>query len=421
MSEQIDATIEAHQDELFALVKRLIAFPTESPPARNTTAAQNWVAQYLRDLGFRIDQWEVAPGDPNVVGILPGSDPERYTSLLVNAHIDVAHVGDPKGWRHPPFEPIMENNRIYGRGASDMKGGLGAALFAIAMLRGLGIELKGDLLFESVIGEEMGEAGTRACVERGYRADFAVCADSSNLELQGQGGVITGWITIESPQTFHDAMRARMIHAGGGIFGASAIEKMVKIINGLQDLERHWAVTKSYPGFPAGTTTINPAVIEGGRHPAFVADRCALWCTVHFYPDQTYDEVIAEVETHIRQVAAADPWLRAHPPTFRWGGRSMLWDQGEIFPALAIDPAHPAMRLLAEIHTAVRGRPPQIGMSPTVTDGGWLGWAGIPAVIYGPGSLQEAHAINESVSTDDLLFYSKVLARFIARWCNTPK
>lgn len=85
----------------------------------------------------------------------------------------------------------------------------------------------------------------------------------------GQGGVITGWITIQSEETIHDGARSHIIHAGGGRHGASAIEKMVKIIQALQELERHWAVTKSYPSMPPGANTINPAVIEGGRHPGF--------------------------------------------------------------------------------------------------------------------------------------------------------
>ncbi|WP_374701227.1 hypothetical protein [Thalassobacillus sp. C254] len=87
---------------------------------------------------------------------------------------------------------------------------------------------------------------------------MAVVVDTSDLHIQGQGGVITGWVTIKSPQTYHDATRRNMIHAGGGLYAASAIEKMTKIIQGLQELERHWAVTKSYPGFPPGMTTINP-------------------------------------------------------------------------------------------------------------------------------------------------------------------
>ena len=106
-----------------------------------------------------------------------------------------------------------------------------------------------------------------------------------------------------------------MIHAGGKLIGASAIEKMMKIIQGLQELERHWAVMKSYPGYPAGTNTINPAVIEGGRHAAFIADECRLWITVHFYPNETYEQVVKEIEEHIRSVAQADLWLRENPPT----------------------------------------------------------------------------------------------------------
>lgn len=86
----------------------------------------------------------------------------------------------------------------------------------------------------------------------------------------------------EKPQTFHDATRRQMIHAGGRLFGASAIEKMMKVVQSLQELERHWAVMKTYEGYPYGTTTINPAVIEGGRHAAFIADECRLWITVHF-------------------------------------------------------------------------------------------------------------------------------------------
>src|SRR5690606_27313420 len=109
--------------------------------------------------------------------------------------------------------PVVKDGYMMGRGASDMKGGLAGALFAIQLLRETGIEMGGDLLFQSVIGEEVGEAGTLECCKRGYSADFAVVVDTSDLCIQGQGGVITGWITIKSKKTFHDATRKRMIHA----------------------------------------------------------------------------------------------------------------------------------------------------------------------------------------------------------------
>ena len=163
----------------------------------------------------------------------------------MNGHIDVAEVSEEEEWEADPFIPIVKNGAVIGRGAADMKGGLAGALFAIQLLREAGIEFPGDLIFQSVIGEEVGEAGTLQCCKRGYTADFAVVVDTSDLHIQGQGGVITGWITVKSRQTFHAATRRSRIHAGGNLFGASAIEKMMKVIEGLQELERHWAVTKS--------------------------------------------------------------------------------------------------------------------------------------------------------------------------------
>ncbi|WML43001.1 acetylornithine deacetylase [Neobacillus sp. PS3-40] len=418
---KISNEVEARKEELLELVSELVKFPTVSPPARNTNDVQEFIRQYLGDLGFKTDKWDVYPGDPNVVGVLQGESSKEYKSLIVNGHVDVAEVGDEKEWISSPFSTRIEDSYIYGRGVADMKGGIAASLIAISILKELGISLKGDLQFQSVIGEEVGEAGTLACTERGYMADFAVVVDTSDLHIQGQGGVITGWITIQSKETYHDGLRGKMIHAGGGVKGASAIEKMMKVISGLQELERHWAVTKAYEGFVPGSNTINPAVIEGGRHAAFVADRCALWVTVHFYPNEDYEEVIKEIEQHIGFVAASDPWLKENPPEFKWGGKSMIVDRGEIFPSLEIDANHPGTRCLTGTYENMLLQKPIVGMSSTVTDAGWLGRAGIPTVIFGPGKLEDAHAVNEKVEIRQLLDFTKVLAVFIAEWCNSRK
>lgn len=419
--EKVSDAVESRKNELFELLSELIAFPTVSPPGRNTSEIQEYISRYLREMGFKTDKWDVYPGDPNVAGILTGSSPKHFKSLIINGHVDVAEVGDEKDWDNSPFKATVKGPYLYGRGTADMKGGIAAALMAIKILKELDIPLQGDLQFQSVIGEEVGEAGTLDCVERGYTADYAVVVDTSDLHIQGQGGVITGWITIQSKDIYHDGMRAKMIHAGGGVKGASAIEKMMKIISSLQELERHWAVTKSYEGFAPGSNTINPAVIEGGRHAAFVADRCALWITVHFYPNEDYVGVMKEIEQHIMAAAAADPWLRENPPQFSWGGKSMIVDRGEIFPSLEIDPEHTGTKVLAKSFEKLLARKPEIGMSPTVTDAGWLGRAGIPTVIFGPGKLEDAHAVNEKVEIQQLLDFAKVLAAFIAEWCNTRK
>ncbi|MGU3576536.1 acetylornithine deacetylase [Brucellaceae bacterium C25G] len=411
--------IDSREDELINLLCKLISFETPAPPARNTADAQAFVSNYLSGLGFSIDSWEVYPGDPNVVGVRKGADSERYKSLILNGHIDVAEVNTREAWITGPFEPLVRDGVIIGRGAADMKGGISAVLFALKLLTENNIKLPGDITFQSVIGEEVGEAGTLQCCERGYTADLAVVVDTTDLQIQGQGGVITGWITVKSPQTFHDGTRSRMIHAGGGLNGASAIEKMMKIIAGLQDLERHWAVTKTYPGCPLGTTTINPAVIEGGRHAAFIADECRLWITVHYYPDEHHTVITREIEEHITAVAKADPWLRDNLPTFKWGGKSMIVDRGEIFPALEVDPNHPGVKMLIDNHYRTTGNKIEPRVSTSVSDGGWFGNAGIPAFIYGPGELRSAHSVNEQVSIAQLKTFAKVILQFIYQWSNS--
>lgn len=120
----------------------------------------------------------------------------------------------------------MKEDIIIGRGVADMKGGIAGALFALKLLHEQGIQLPGDVIFQSVVGE----AGTLQCSNKGYTADLAIVVDTSDLHLQGQGGVITGWITVKSEETFHDGNRRDLIHAGGNLFGASAIEKMIKIV-----------------------------------------------------------------------------------------------------------------------------------------------------------------------------------------------
>lgn len=419
--QQLIEQVDERQHELIELLTTLISFKTPAPPARNTKEAQLYVAQFLEEIGFSIDMWDVYPNDPNVVGVRKGEKSATHQSLIINGHIDVAEVREDEEWESDPFQPIIKNETIIGRGAADMKGGLAGALFALKLLSEENITLAGDIIFQSVIGEEVGEAGTLQCCKRGYDADFALVVDTSDLHIQGQGGVITGWITVKSDKTFHDATRRNMIHAGGELFGASAIEKMMKLIEGLQELERHWAITKQYEGYPPGTNTINPAVIEGGRHAAFIADECRLWITVHYYPDETYEQVIQEIEEHLMNVAKADLWLRENLPTFTWGGSSMIEERGEIFPSLEVDPNHEAVKILAQSHEEVHHEPVVIDVSPSVTDGGWFAEAGIPAAIYGPGDFLNAHAVNEQISIDQLVTFTKTMIHFIYQWSNQEK
>ncbi|MCH5463178.1 acetylornithine deacetylase [Lactobacillus sp. LC28-10] len=420
-TQQLLQAIDEQQSSLLDILRKLVAFKTVSPPARNTNDIQAFVGQQLEQDGFAVKKQAFYNDDALVSGRLPGSAPDQYHSLLLNGHVDVAALTDLDKWQTDPFELIRHGDDLFGRGVSDMKGAVACFLYLFKLLRQLNIQLPGDLLFQSVVGEEAGEAGTKTLLEQGETADFAVVGDTSNMAFQGQGGVVTGWITLKSPHTYHDGNRVNMVSAGGGLKAASMVEKMPVVIEALQKLEHFWAVTKQYPGFPAGTNTINPAYIEGGIHPAFVANECKLWITVHFYPDETIDQVTHEIETAVVAATKADPWLKDILPIFNWGGESMLVDKGEVFPALAIDQSSPAIHLLSKSHQQQLGEQPLINMSTSVTDGGWFDFYHIPAVTYGPGRMEQAHSDNETAQLSQLLDYTKILADFVLKWCSQSK
>lgn len=408
--------VEASKEETLDLLARLIRFETPNPPGKNTAPAQRWMKGKLEGMGFSTEMFDVFPGEPDVVGVLRGTGGGR--SIILNGHIDVAEVRSDEPWTRDPFDPYVEDGKMFGRGAFDMKGGMAAMIMAVNSVLKTGYSLKGDIVVESVVGEEAGEPGTVRCIEKGYKADFAVIPEPFGEVVVGQGGVITGWITVKSQVTLHDGTRVYWRHAGGGMEGASAVEKMAKIIQALQELEQHWAVHKRHPMLPPGMTTINPAVIHGGRHPAFIADECKLWCTIHTLPDEDYEAVTAEVEDYIHKVAEADLWLRKHPPTFKWGGESLVKDKGEIFPGFEVDRDHPGVKTVAGEHRFITGKEPEITMTSTVGDAGWLNRAGIPCIYYGPGGdLSKAHAVNEYVELEEVYRVTKVLALTLLDWC----
>ena len=404
----------------FELLKWLVEHNTESPPARNTDPLQDEIQAYLENLGFEVARKQMYDNDSIVVGVLKGTNPDA-PKLILNGHVDVANVEDPKHWTYPPFELTKSGDYVYGRGVSDMKGGVASLFYVLEQLKAKGISPKGDIIVQSVVGEEVGEAGTKYACEMSPKADLAIVLDTSDSQALGQGGVVTGWITVQSKATIHDGARSQMVHAGGGLYGASAIEKMAKIITALKELEQHWAVMKRYPDIPVGANTINPAVIEGGRNPAFIADECRLWVTVHFLPDEDYHEVIKEIETYLNRVAQADVWLCQNPLQFEWGGTSMIEDRGEIFPSFTLPQSHKGFKLLEQAHETVHHSALKAGMSTTVTDGGWLDDFGIPTILYGPGELTEAHSVDEKIRQSDLTQYSEVLFEFLKAWYQDPK
>jgi len=415
--QQVCGVIERRRDELVDLIKQLVRFKTVNPPAGNEKPAQDFIGEKLRKLGFKVDLFDVFPGRPNVVGVLKGSG--KGKSVILNGHIDVAEARSSDNWKYDPFNPVLRDGRIYGRGTTDMKSSLAGFIMALDSILEAGYELEGDVIYESVIGEESGEPGTRRCIEKGYKADFAIVGEASEgRRILGSIGAVNACLEIKSPYTRHLGARARCIHAGGQTEGANCIEKMaLRMIPALNDLERHWAVFKTHPLMVPGLALINSFYIEGGGNFAFMPDECKLYFTVRWYPNDVEEQVKIEVEDQIRRAAESDLWLKKYPPHIEW--------RPEAYPSYYLphdfDPDHPGMKMLAQAYNAVTGLNLDVGGRGIITDAGWLHKAGIPTVIYGAGKMYQAHQIDEHVVLDDVLTFTKTVAAFLLGWCGLKK
>lgn len=137
--------------------------------------------------------------------------------------------------------------------------------------------------------------------------------------------------------------------------------------------------------------------------------------------ERKYESVVNEIERYLNKVAEADVWLRENPLEFEWGGTSMIEDKGEIFPSFTVPTHHPGFKQLEEAHEHIHNKKLEHGMSTTVTDGGWTAHFGIPTILYGPGSLEEAHSVDEKIKAKELAQYSDVLYTFLKEWYEHPQ
>jgi acetylornithine deacetylase len=206
---RVDAAVDALAPELVEFARSLVRIPSVSG---NEQAAQRAIAAKYEAFGLETEivpsvreELESHPAFSddaipfvdrlNVIGRWRGRGGGR--SLIVNGHMDVVPPGDAAKWTRDPWGGEIEGDRLYGRGACDMKSGLASAVFAVRALQSVGVQLAGDVLLQSVIGEETGGVGTLTTIIRGYRADGCIIAEPMDLRIAPvQTGALTFRITV---------------------------------------------------------------------------------------------------------------------------------------------------------------------------------------------------------------------------------
>jgi acetylornithine deacetylase/succinyl-diaminopimelate desuccinylase family protein len=427
LADRIVAQVDGLADELVAAVADAVRIPSVTPryPGQDYAAlvggesqVSRFVAQIYRLAGAEVELFALEQGRENAVGVIAGSGGGQ--SLIFNGHVDVVPPGDD-AWRGgSPWSGLVEDGRVWGRGSCDMKGGVLAQAFAAVALTRAGVRLRGDLLLEAVVGEEMMEhqLGTTACIERGFRADAAVVAEPSGppdrlAVVPVTSGILSFTLAVEGKAT-HAAMRGETITQGGygAEVGVSAIDKAIELYDVLRELEREWGNTKRHPLYRPGHFAIYPGVVVGGPTsglvPFFIADAARLEYVVIHHPDEPADDVRAEIEHHVQGAASLDPWLVEHPPTVTWN---------HAWPPSVVDVEHPIVAAASAAHERASGEPARLRGFAAVDDASFLTAAGIPAITYGPGDLRVAHAADEHVEIAELVTATRAYALLAAAWC----
>jgi acetylornithine deacetylase len=416
-------TVESRKDESIQFLKALISADTTNEQHGvfgKELNGQKLIIEKLTKMGLQIDTFEPEyeklkkydeadigheyKNRPNVVGIYKGSGGGK--SLLLNGHIDTMPFDQLDKWVTHPLEPIINNGKLYGRGSCDMKAGVAAMILALETLLDNGVELKGDVIIESVVDEEGGGNGTLACVDKGYLADAAIVTEPTQLEIMPAH---MGWLFYKveiSGRSLHSALKWK---------GVNAIEKAIKVIQGLQELEEKWAITKRHPLLPP--PTINIGTIHGGMAGSVVPDTCILDFGLHYLPTDSDAEglgkdVEKEIFAVINNIVNGDPWLQQNPPIIK------KYQEGSSFE---ISKDHPIVETVSKQFVKNMGLPPTIRGCEYGSDARLLkNYGKIPTVVFGPGSIEQAHAINEFVPVDEFLKSIEILAGVIEEWCNTP-
>ncbi len=374
--------------EISELLRQLVAIDSVNPDLVPGGAGEGeiarFVAGWLERAGLTVTIEEAAPGRPNVVAVARGSGGGR--SLLLNAHMDTVGVAGMQG----PHEPYIEGNRLYGRGAYDMKAGLAAIMMATAAARRQ--SLRGDVILTAVCDEEFASIGT-ASVVKGWHADAAILTEPTQLDVCiAHKGFC--WLDIETTGV--------AAHGSLPEVGVDAIIKMGKVLVELEALDRS---LRSGPRHPLlGSGSLHASLITGGQELSSYPDRCLLSVERRTVPGETRELVEQQIGAILDRVATDDPQFQASMKT-------MLVQQ----PFEIVEDA-PVVQTLLRQATRILGDRPAIGGAFGWMDSALLAAAGIPTVIFGPGG-DGAHAVVEWSDLDQLQRCADVLIATIEEFC----
>jgi len=379
-------------DDAGELLSRLVRCPSVGPGEGTPLDPPFGEARLIDLLRETLDSWgaqvqvsEVAPGRPNLIARFDGADAGR--SVMLEAHADTVGV---EGMTISPFEPVLRDGRLYGRGACDTKGPMAAMLLAIRSVLDRQGRPGPTVHFVSTCDEERGARGARALMAGGFRPDCAVVGEPTDLAVvHACKGV--AHVRIETV--------GLAAHGSAPDRGRNAIYRMRKVLEALEGPVSASLAARRHPAL--GPPTINVGVIAGGSQSNTVPDRCRIDVDRRLLPGENMEQVAEEILSPLEAIRRSDP-------AFEFQSRCTL-----VYPPFEEDPSCELVTRLRAACQAELGRA-DLSAVPWASNANIFKEAGIPSVVFGPGSVRQAHTRDEFIELEQVAQAARVYAAVIA-------
>lgn len=414
--ETVTNWIDQNTESLISFLQDIIRIPSVTG---NEGPIQHFLEEYIADIGLEVDSFvpdmnvlkthpgfvettQSYEGRPNVVGLLKGTGGGK--SLLFNGHVDVIPEGAPENWKHGCWSGDIEDSKVYGRGSADMKSGVAAMTMALKATRACNVSLKGDVIVEYVMDEELTGNGTLACVLKGYKADAGICCETSSMHVQ-PGSIGRIWFEIR--------VKGKAAGIQRRYEGVNAIDLGYRVMKAVSEFENIRVKTISHPLYPEMRAAI-PCMVgqfESGTYASAFPDACIMKGSMATVPGENSKEVKAEFVRFVTEtVRKEDVWFIDHPPEIIFTG--YFAEPSEI------SSESPIVGLLCDSYKNIMGSDPIVSGRQGAADIRHMNQYGdTPTVIFGPGMTEQMHANNEWVNIQDYINSIKILAETIMRWC----
>jgi acetylornithine deacetylase/succinyl-diaminopimelate desuccinylase family protein len=372
-------------DAATKLLSDLVAIPSMNPMGRGRIGKEYceqliaaFVADVMRKASIDVELQQVFPGRPNVVGYV---DTGAQKTLMLEAHLDTVLADS---MLIDPFDPIVRDGKLFGRGACDTKGSVAAFIQAVVNLLKAGKEMRFNVLLLFVSDEEYHFAGAQYAARQGLKADFGIAGEPTQLRIVRAHKGVTRWKIFMKGIAAHSAYPER---------GKNAIYAMAKVVDRLQQYAV--ALSSMNPHPLLGTPSLSVGVIEGGQAVNVVPDHCWIEIDRRTLPGETVQNVLKPIQSLLSGFEECE----IQEPHLSVAGMEVAEDA-------------PIVERLTQAVTSECGGA-IVEAAHYATDAGIYGSVGVPTVVFGPGNIAQAHTEIEYIELQQLYQAVAIIERVL--------